>query len=96
MSRLAPRPLALALDGLTAMLLPASTLGRVQAVWEAVAGAAIAAAAQPTAEREGALTVSCAAAVWAQELEFVGPALVERLNEALGEQVLHRLRCRVR
>jgi predicted nucleic acid-binding Zn ribbon protein len=94
MSRSAPRPLSTALEGLTAALSPASTLARVQVVWEAAAGTAIAAAASPTAERDGVLTVTCSAAVWAQELELIAPMLLERLNESLGEDLLHKLRCR--
>ena len=94
MSRSAPRPLAAALEGLAASLAPVSTLARVQVAWQAAAGAAIAAAATPTAEREGVLTVTCSAAVWAQELELIAPMLLERLNESLGEGSLHRLRCR--
>ncbi|HEY3830036.1 MAG TPA: DciA family protein [Solirubrobacteraceae bacterium] len=94
MSRQAPRSLAAALDGLTGELAPASTLGLVQMAWESAAGPAIAAAATPTTEREGVLTVTCSAAVWAQELELMAPTLLQRLNEALGEQLLHKLRCR--
>ena len=70
-----------ALEGLTTTLSPASTLARVQEVWEPAAGAAIAAAAAPTAERHGVLTVTCSSAVWAQELELMAPMLLERLNE---------------
>jgi predicted nucleic acid-binding Zn ribbon protein len=94
MNRPAPRSLSVALDGLTSALAPASTLGRVQAVWAASAGATIAAAAEPTAERDGVLTITCSAAVWAQELELMAPVLLQRLNESLGEDLLHRLRCR--
>lgn len=94
MSRAAPRSLSAALAGLTATLSPASTLARVQVAWESVAGSAIAAAASPTAERDGVLTVTCSAAVWAQELELIAPMLLERLNESLGEDALHKLRCR--
>jgi predicted nucleic acid-binding Zn ribbon protein len=94
MSRSAPRPLSTALERLTAALSPASTLARVQVAWGAAAGAAIAAAASPTAERDGVLTVTCSAAVWAQELELIAPMLLERLNESLGEDLLHKLRCR--
>jgi predicted nucleic acid-binding Zn ribbon protein len=93
-SRSAPRPLSAALEGLAATLAPASTLARVQVAWQAAAGPAIAAAATPTAEREGVLTVTCSAAVWAQELELIAPMLLERLNESLGEDSLHQLRCR--
>jgi predicted nucleic acid-binding Zn ribbon protein len=94
LSRNAPRPLATALEGLTATLAPATTLARVQAVWENVVGAAISAAAAPAAERDGVLTVRCDAAVWAQELTLMGDDLTARLNAALGEPLLSRVRCR--
>jgi len=94
MSRPAPRPLAVALRGLTGVLAPASTLARVQEVWEETAGAGIAACASPTAERDGVLTVTCVAAVWAQELDLMGDQLVARLNEALGGEQIRELRCR--
>lgn len=94
MSRLAPRPLAEGLQELAAALAPASTLARVQEAWERALGAAIADAAQPAAEREGVLTVVCESSVWAQELELMGPELIARLNDALGGEVLVRLRCR--
>jgi predicted nucleic acid-binding Zn ribbon protein len=91
----APRPLALALEGFTGDLAPASTLARVQGVWERAAGEAVAQAARPTAERAGVLTVTCAEAVWAHELNLMKADLLARVNTALGEQLLHDLRCRV-
>jgi predicted nucleic acid-binding Zn ribbon protein len=90
----APRSLGPALDGLTASLAPATTLARVQEVWERATGAQIAAAAQPSAEREGVLTVRCEAAVWAQELTLMEGDLVAKLNRALGEPAIRKLRCR--
>jgi len=93
-SRLAPRPLSRALEQLTSSLAPATTLARVQAVWEDAAGAAIASEARPTAERDGVLTVTCRASVWAQELDLIGADLVARLNAALGGQEIRELRCR--
>jgi predicted nucleic acid-binding Zn ribbon protein len=90
----APRSLSAALEGLTHALAPATTLARVQEVWERVAGPAVAAAAWPTAERDGVLTVSCAAAVWAQELDLMAGELIPRLNAALGAEAIHELRCR--
>jgi predicted nucleic acid-binding Zn ribbon protein len=93
--RPAPRPIAQALERYTAALEPASTLARVQARWEATVGRAIAACAHPHAEREGVLTVHCDAAVWAQELDLMAPELLGRLNVSLGEERLHKLRCRV-
>jgi predicted nucleic acid-binding Zn ribbon protein len=93
-SRYAPRPLAVALGNLAGALAPASTLARVQEVWEAAVGPAIAAAARPTAEHEGLVTVTCDASVWAQELELMSEALVALLNTALGSDDVRALRCR--
>ena len=93
MRRLAPRPLSAALTPLVGGLTPATPLARVQQLWPQVAGAAIASAARPAALADGVLTVRCEAAVWAQEIELVGEVLVERLNEALHEPVVRRLRC---
>lgn len=92
--RPAPRSLAAALEGFTTTISPASTLARVQEVWELAAGSAIAAAATPSAERHGVLTVTCSAAVWAQELDLIAPTLLDRLNDALGSDLLHKLHCR--
>jgi predicted nucleic acid-binding Zn ribbon protein len=69
-------------------------LARVQKVWELVVGPAIAAAANPTAEHTGTLTVTCTAAVWAQELDLMSEDLIPRLNAALGEDAIRELRCR--
>ncbi len=95
LDRRAPRPLSLALEGFTAAVAPASTLARVQACWELAVGSAIAAAAYPITERNGVLTVRCEAAVWSAELELLSAQLLDSLNLALGEQLLHKLRCRV-
>jgi predicted nucleic acid-binding Zn ribbon protein len=93
-SRSAPRALALAVGDLTASIAPASTLARVQEIWEPTVGPAIAAAARPTAEHEGVLTVTCEAAVWAHELELMGDELASRLNSQLSCDSIRRLRCR--
>jgi predicted nucleic acid-binding Zn ribbon protein len=94
MSRAAPRSLARSLESLTSSLAPATTLARVQAAWEGVTGPAIAAAARPTAERDGVVTVLCEASVWAQELDLMSADLLARLNESLGEPAIRELRCR--
>jgi len=83
-----------ALESLTESLAPVTTLARVQKVWEQATGPAIASAAQPVSEREGVLTVSCEASVWAQELELMAPELLRALNAALGAELLQALRCR--
>jgi len=94
MSRAAPRPLSVAIDGLTATIAPASTLARVQEAWERAVGPAIASYARPAAERDGVLTVICEAAVWAQELDLMSGELIASLNAALGAEELRELRCR--
>jgi len=94
MSRGAPRSISLALAELTSALAPATTLARIQEVWEQVAGPAVAAAAQPVAERAGVLDLTCEAAVWAQELELMAGELIPRLNAELGSEAITRLRCR--
>lgn len=92
--RLAPRPISLALEQLQQTLAPATTLARVQACWPQAVGDAVAAAARPTAERGGVVTVSCVAAVWAAELQMMAPELIDRLNIALGGQLVVELHCR--
>jgi predicted nucleic acid-binding Zn ribbon protein len=86
--------LSVALEDLASTLAPATTLAAVQEIWERAAGPAVAASARPTAERGGVLTVTCAAAVWAQELDLMAVELIPRINEALGEQAIRELRCR--
>lgn len=82
------------MEGLTATIAPATPLARVQGAWAQAAGPAVAEAARPTAERSGVLTVTCAAAVWAQELNLMASELIARLNAALGEELIRELRCR--
>ena len=94
MSRRSPRPLSTALRSLTATLSPASTLAHVNEVWARAVGEAIAAEASPTGERDGVLTVTCSAAVWAQELDLMADQLIAALNQALGAESIRELRCR--
>jgi predicted nucleic acid-binding Zn ribbon protein len=93
--RRAPRPLALALDGVVERTEPATVLGQAQRAWREVAGPGLAPFAEPVSERDGVLTVACESATWAHELELLGPDLLARLNEALGSpegRTLGRLR----
>ena len=92
-SRRSPRRLALALEGVREELAPQTLLADVQAAWPGAVGASIAAQAAPIAERAGVLTVSCAASVWAQELDLMASAIIERLNQALDGKPVVRLRC---
>ena len=91
--RRSPRPFSLALDGIRDELEPESLLAEVQRAWQGAVGMAIAGEAQPTGERGGVVTVSCSASVWAQELDLMAPAILERLNSALRSGRVSRLRC---
>jgi predicted nucleic acid-binding Zn ribbon protein len=83
-----------ALRDFTDALAPATTLGRVQEIWERTAGPAIALAARPTSEHNGVLTLTCEASVWAQELDLIAQELIGSLNAALGAAEISELRCR--
>ncbi|HEY2651394.1 MAG TPA: DUF721 domain-containing protein [Solirubrobacteraceae bacterium] len=91
--RRSPRQVGFLVDRLRDELAPQTLLAEVQRVWPTAVGSAVAEQAQPTGERGGVLTVSCAASVWAQELDLLAPAILTRLNDALGAERLSRLRC---
>jgi predicted nucleic acid-binding Zn ribbon protein len=74
-------------------LAPQTLLADVQRAWPNVVGPSIAAQAQPTAERGRVVTITCSASVWAQELDLMSVAILERLNEALPSGAISRLRC---
>jgi predicted nucleic acid-binding Zn ribbon protein len=91
--RRSPRRATFALDHIRDELAPDTLLAEVQRAWRDTVGVAIALEAQPTRERGGVLTVSCSASVWAQELDLMGPTIVERLNQRLRTGRVSRLRC---
>jgi predicted nucleic acid-binding Zn ribbon protein len=91
--RRGPRSIAVAIDGVRDELAPETLLADVQRAWIGAVGETIAAEAKPSAERGGVLTVSCAASVWAQELDLMGPVILERLNAQLQRGHITRLRC---
>ena len=93
-SRRAPRRLADALGPFTARLEPASPLGAVQRCWAQVVGPASAAHAEPVGERDGVLQIACTEAVWASEIDLLGPSLVAALNAAIGTTALRSVRAR--
>ena len=92
MRRLGPRPLAEALRGVATDASPATLTAAAQSAWPAVAGPGLAAAATPVSDRDGVVTIACESSVWAQELELLGPDLIERLNTALGAPRVAKLR----
>jgi predicted nucleic acid-binding Zn ribbon protein len=72
---------------------PQTGLAAVQTVWSQTVGEAIAAVAEPVAERDGVVTVRCRSATWAQELSLMESELLDRLRERLGEAAPSVLRC---
>jgi predicted nucleic acid-binding Zn ribbon protein len=87
-----PRRLGSALDRLVAERAPETLLAEVQTAWPGVCGAAIAARAEPVAERDGRVTIACESGAWAQELEMMSDALRERLDAAIGAERVTALR----
>jgi hypothetical protein len=95
MRRRAPRPLAHALEALTADLAPPTLLAEVQRAWPEAAGPLFAERAVPYRERDGEVAVRCEEAVLAQELALLSEMVRERLNAALGRPAVSALRVRV-
>lgn len=93
--RRAPRPAGNALQAALQQAAPQTPLAAVQAAWATAVGEQLAAVAAPSSERAGTVTVECADAVWAQELDLMQQTLLDRLREALGDQAPKALRFRV-
>ena len=93
--RRAPRPAANAFPAALQRAAPQTPLAAVQTAWPAAVGDQLAAVAAPVSERDGTLIVECADAVWAQELDLMQTALLDRLRGELGDAAPEALRFRV-
>jgi predicted nucleic acid-binding Zn ribbon protein len=82
--RLAPRPLARALEAAVPSAEPATLIARVQTAWPAAVGEVVAAETEPASEREGVVTVRCSSSLWASELDLMQADLAASLNAELG------------
>ena len=78
------RPLGVALGQARGRAEPKTLLASVQSAWPRIAGAAVAAQAEPVAERNAVVTITCHSAAWAQELDLLQTELLGRLNGALA------------
>jgi predicted nucleic acid-binding Zn ribbon protein len=94
--RRAPRPASNAFQAALQRVAPQTPLAAIQAKWAAAVGEQLAAVATPVSERDGTLTVECADAVWAQELDLMQATLLARLREEMGEQAPEGLRFRLK
>ena len=83
MRRSAPRSLATAVEAVARRSAPATSLAHAQECWATAVGAGIARKSRPVAERGGVLTVACASATWAHELELLAGAVLEAVNDAI-------------
>lgn len=90
-----PRPGANAFQTALQQVAPKTQLAAIQVAWPNAVGEHMAANTVPVSERDGMLTVECAEAVWAQELDLMQETLLERLQERLGDQAPKSLRFRV-
>jgi predicted nucleic acid-binding Zn ribbon protein len=94
--RRAPRRASSAIRIARDRVAPKTGLAAVQAAWADVVGEQLAAVASPASEQGGTLTIECADAVWAQELDLMQSKLLERLREEIGEPAPSALRFRVK
>jgi predicted nucleic acid-binding Zn ribbon protein len=93
--RRSPRPLSAPLGPLQDRWAPQTPLAQIQRAWSQAVGDYIAAQAKPVSERGGTLTVACASATWANELDLMAPDVTARLNDLLGAPRVTRIRCTV-
>ncbi|HET9198947.1 MAG TPA: DUF721 domain-containing protein [Solirubrobacterales bacterium] len=93
--RRAPRPAAGAFKVALQRVAPKTPLAAIQSAWSSAVGEQLAAVAVPVSERDGTLTIECADAVWAQELDLMQGTLLEKLRGEVGEQAPEGLRFRV-
>ncbi len=87
-----PRPLGDSLARVLADSAPRTLLAEVQAAWPQACGEAIAQSSEPVAERSGTVTIACRNGAWAQELELMQEALLERLESVIGADRVAALR----
>jgi predicted nucleic acid-binding Zn ribbon protein len=83
--RRAPRPISAALPGVLDHVAPKTPLAAVQLAWPKAVGAAIDRVASPVSEKDGEITVACASASWAEQLDLLQIELLGKLKTALGE-----------
>ena len=63
--------------------------------WEDVVGPTIAQNTRPEAIKGKLLLVNVSSAPWMQQLQFLKPELIEKLNETLGKEVVGDIRFKI-
>jgi len=93
--RRAPREASAAFRAVRELAAPQTGLAAVQGAWAKAVGPQLAAVASPVSERAGTLTIEVTDSVWAQELDLMQEALLQRLREALGDAAPEALKFRL-
>jgi hypothetical protein len=65
---------------------------RAYAAWARAVGDPVTAGTRPRAFRRGQLTVECASSVWANELTYLGPQILRRMDEVAPGHPVKRFR----
>ena len=63
--------------------------------WKDIVGPAVAENARPEAIRGKSLLVNVSSAPWMQQLQFLKPELIEKLNDTLGKEIVGDIRFRI-
>ncbi len=93
--RRAPRQASEAFRVARELVAPRTGLAAVQGAWAGIVGPQLAAVATPVSERAGTLTIEVTDSVWAQELDLMQNALLERLTAELGSSAPRALKFRL-
>jgi len=64
---------------------------RLFAGWQDIVGNDIAAKCQPTSLKQGVLKVKTSSPAWASEFRYLAPAVIKRVNEELGSEVVKQI-----
>jgi hypothetical protein len=72
--------------------LGASDEARAYAAWARAVGEPVSRGTRPKAFRQGQLTVECASSVWANELTYLGPQILRRMDEVAPGHPVQRFR----
>jgi predicted nucleic acid-binding Zn ribbon protein len=63
--------------------------------WKDIVGPAVAENARPEAIKGKSLLVNVSSAPWMQQLQFLKPELIEKLNDTLGKEIVGDIRFRI-
>jgi hypothetical protein len=71
-------------------------IARVFGSWREMVGEQVAARCEPASLGQGVLKVWAASAPWANELKYLAPEVIRRVNAAVGQEVVRELKVALR